>query len=332
MQGFPGVPPVATPGQPNGVVPNLTQYPTAPPTGFVPPSIQVVPGPATIAGSPAGPGSPAGVAGVQMAPVAGVSLPGAAGGPHSLPPFPSFPLPQGFPNPFATGPVALGGAPQGPSGPGQSVTGPQGYFPGIGWVGQQGAGGAPPNGVPPMPYAAGGGPPGPYPNGVPPMPYAAGGGPPGPFPGSAPPMAFTGGAPPMGFPGGPPQMTFPGGAQPSGYAGGPPQMPYPFGDPTPQVIAAGLPATTEAPTARPGPFWLHLGWQLLQTPAVREAFGDLFDQLVRGPDRLETVQAAADALASPDLQAAFQQLSTGQLDQSAFTRLFAERLKAAVTH
>jgi hypothetical protein len=302
VQRFPGVPPVPTPGHPAGVWPNLTQYPTAPPTGFVPPSIQTVPGPATIAGSPAGPGSPAGVAGVQMAPVAGVAPPAVAGGPHPLPPFPAFPLPQGFPNPFGTGPVALGGAPQGPAGPMalggappatagspvQTVMGPQGYFPGIGWVGGGGPGSA----------------------------------------GTAPPAAFPGGAPPAAFPAPP----FPAGALPAAFyppqAGAPPGAP-PAGNPAP-VAAAGLTAAHEPASTRPGPFWLHLAWQLLQTSSVRDALGDLFDSLVRGPDRLETVQAAAGALTSSELQSAFQQVTNGQLDQSAFIRLFADRLKESV--
>jgi hypothetical protein len=386
--GYQWVPPIAQvpmPGHPAGLSPNLTQYPTAPPSGFVPPQVQMMPGPATIGGGPLGPG---GVAGVQMSPVANVAPPVTGGGPHTLPPFPSFPLPQGFPNPFAQGPVAMGGGPPVPGGgAGQTVTGPQGYFPGIGWVGQQGQGGPPMGG-----YPGGGFPGGGFPGGAMPMGGFPGGGfpgaampmggfPGGGFPGAAMPMGgFPGGPPPAGgfpgapyggypggspsiggFPGGPPPAGgFPGGGVPmGGFPGGPPGGGFaagpapagfqggaaPFGGfpggPAPTgfqggapapVVAADVPASTAPQTerAQPGPFWLHLGWQLLQTPAVRAALGDLFDQLVYGENRLATVKAAAGALTNHELQLAFQRVTAGEMEQSAFTQLFALRLKEAL--
>jgi hypothetical protein len=94
------------------------------------------------------------------------------------------------------------------------------------------------------------------------------------------------------------------------------------------VQAAG--DTLPVETAEPGPFWLHLGWQLLQTPAVRAAFGSLFDELVRGHDRIRTIQTAAKALTSPELQEAFRAVTAGQMEQGAFTQLFADRLHAAL--
>jgi hypothetical protein len=332
VQGYQGVPPiqgVPMPGHPAGVSPNLTQYPTAPPGGFNGPTIQVVPGPATVApgGGPLGPG---GVAGVQMAPVSSVAPPVVTGGPHPLPPFPSFPVPQGFPNPFAAvggpqggapgwpaeTPYGLGAVPQGM----QSMTGPQGFFPGIGWVGIPG-GAMPPGGGPPLAVPPGAA----YPMTAP---TAAA----FPYPGASGPVSLGGhipGAPGIGGPApvGTVPLPPPGTLQSS--------VPVTLGaqppaeEPLVQAAGAAFP-TAPVETGEPGPFWLHLGWQLLQTPAVRAAFGSLFDELVRGNDRLRTIQTAAKALTSPELQQAFRAVTAGQMEQGAFTQLFADRLNAAM--
>jgi hypothetical protein len=80
----------------------------------------------------------------------------------------------------------------------------------------------------------------------------------------------------------------------------------------------------------PNPFWVQLAWQLVQTPAVKQALGDRFAELVEGKARLATLQAGARALQAPDLQNAFRALTTGGLDQNRFTGLFAEALVKAL--
>ncbi len=140
---------VAPPSRPPGVAPSLTQTP-APPPGTYPPSpnpfapnVYQTPGPATLGSAPPMGGAPGGVAGVSMAQVPGVTPPAGNGGPHALPNLPQMPLPQGFPNPFQVqalqpGPASAPGAVP-PLQPGTvTTTGPQGYMPGIGYVGSPG--------------------------------------------------------------------------------------------------------------------------------------------------------------------------------------------------
>lgn len=154
-------------GQPNGGPPPqplgpspLEGVPWAPasgPTPFTPapgvpfgglPPIRPAPGPTAL-----GPGTPqgslgTGVAGVGIDPVASVTLPAVAGGPHPLPQLPPLPLPQGFPDPIRSPlPSAQvpAGAPQ-PFSPGTTtVIGPKGHMPGIGDFGPPEAPAAPQN-------------------------------------------------------------------------------------------------------------------------------------------------------------------------------------------
>jgi len=128
-QGYP--PPI--PGMPLPGAP----APGWPAQGF--PSVARVPScVGTYPQAPVIPGSD-GVQGVTVAPITGVTAPAATGGPHPLPNPPQFPLPQGFPNPFAVQQLTLGApAPQAPAAqaPGLTVTtGPQGYLPGLGFFG-----------------------------------------------------------------------------------------------------------------------------------------------------------------------------------------------------
>jgi hypothetical protein len=162
--GFPAPPPgmmvpgMMAPGGPYGQVPGT--YPGAPQPYYR------VPGPAALGAAPPVPGAipgavppqggaPAptgGVAGVSMAPVGTVAPPAGPGGPHPLPPMPGAPLPQGFPNPFALQQMPWSdqgqpGAQPVPQQPGmQSVTGPMGYLPGLGYFPPPtgGAAGSPP--------------------------------------------------------------------------------------------------------------------------------------------------------------------------------------------
>ncbi len=130
-------------GGPPGIAPQTGNYaantirPAPPGTALPRPSFMPVPGPATLGPAQSGTGSPGGVAGVSMAPLTAVQPPAATGGPHPLPALPQVPLPQGFPNPFQI--QQLIPAPPAqvqPGAPGtQTITGPQGYHPGLGYFG-----------------------------------------------------------------------------------------------------------------------------------------------------------------------------------------------------
>jgi hypothetical protein len=118
-----------------------------------------------------------------------------------------------------------------------------------------------------------------------------------PFPGSAP--------PPTAFP------VLPGGIQ--GMAAPPPTPPRAQGQPGPA----------------PNPFWLQLAWQLVQTPAVRQVLGDSAQLLLESEDRMRALQIAAGCLTGLELQAAFKALTSGQLEQTRFTELFANQVRQA---
>jgi hypothetical protein len=306
-----------------GPSPSLSQYPAAS-AGYVPPTYAGspqpyarVPGPAALTAPPQLPqsGQPAsGVAGVSMAPVAAISPPAGPGGPHQLPSLPQVPLPQGFPNPFQLQAVAQqqppapgwpSAAPTAPPGQGPgvvTVTGPAGYLPGLGYFGNQ-----------PAP-------------GQPPIPGPAAGSPPAPVQEAA---SYLGAAPPpTAFP------VLPG-AIPQQAAQALPQ-PAPFPQQAAQALPQPAPFQPQAPApqqpAPPNPFWLQLAWQLIQTPPVRSALGDRFQQLTEGEDRFRFLSAAAACLAGPDLQAAFKAMTAGSLDQSRFITLFADHLVRALGH
>lgn|GEM_PF-1738906 len=302
MQGpaFPGVP---QPAHPANVSPGLTQYPTpgvagyppspwatSPSLGYpmgqasaAPPPQQAqpfmrVPGPSALGAPPLNPlGAVGNAGGVSLAPVSGVGAPPASGGPHPLPSMPQVPLPQGFPNPFAVQGVPQQTQAQAPVPPQQqpgttTVTGPQGYMPGLGYFG-----------TPPTPPAT-----------------------------ALPALPATGAA------------TFHPHGQ--GFAGSPP-MPQAM----PQQVPQGPRQGTPQGEAQNSPFWFQLAWQLVQTPAVREALGDRHQALVEGDERLRTLHAATSCLSSPDLQAAFKALTSGQMQQQRFTELFAGALRAVVS-
>jgi len=121
-----------------------TYHAGALPSGQAPP-IRSTPGPTAL-----GPGSlqgsvGTGVQGVGIAPIATVTPPSTAGGPHQLPALPACPLPQGFPNPFDARPANTPppGSPA-PYSPGTTTfTGPSGRLPGLGEFGTPGQGAAP---------------------------------------------------------------------------------------------------------------------------------------------------------------------------------------------
>lgn len=211
-----------------------------------------MPGPAALGPGPMqGSMGTGGVAGVGIHPVTALVPPVATGGPHPLPALPACPLPQGFPNPFDLQNLGRGagveGGGQGPGRPGTTtVTGPQGYLPGLGYFGSNG-----------------------------------------------------------------PQSGLPG----------------------PQSAPARPPAqrAQAAPQASPpSPFWPALAWQLVNTPAVRSALGGRLATLMEGDARLRTIQVATALLLSPDLQNAFRAVSSGSLQQTPFTALFADRLRGAL--
>lgn len=302
---IPGIAHVGGLSYPGGVTPNLTQYPTAPmsgypaqafpaqqmppmpyqTTGFSPtatypgagaavpggqaPLYSQVPGPATLGPAPMA-GAPGGVPGVSMAPLSGVQPPAGPGGPHPLPGMPQVPLPQGFPNPFALQQLQ-GQAPGGVT----TVTGPQGYLPGIGHFG---AGGMPgPAAAPPSP-----------------APYYTG------LPQAQAPMGF----PPM-----------------------PMQQPQAL---QPQAAPPAAPPAQPPGATQQSPFWLHLAWQLAHTPAVRAAIGEPLQRLLADDRRPQTLQVAVQCLHSQEVQAAFRALSGGTLDQNRFTETFAGALRSAL--
>lgn len=208
-------PPPAIPG---------TQVPFTPPT----PTTAHVPGPAALGAQPplGTPSAVSGIAGVSMAPVANVQPAAASGGPHPLPTLPELPLPQGFPNPFAILELQMNptGAPAGPpqhATPGTTtVTGPQGYLPGLGY----------------------------------------------------------------------------------------------FGTPT-------------APAPGPHPFWLQVGWYLLQRPEVKEAIESWLPSALQEPNLQRTLHAAGLCLSDPKMQQALESLSSGTIDQNRFIELFSDHLK-----
>lgn len=322
---IPGVAHVGGPAYPGGVTPNLTQYPTAPMTGFPPqgfpaqqmapmpyqpttgvapsatypgagaaipggqaPLYSQVPGPATLGPAPMA-GAPGGVPGVSMAPVSSMQPPASPGGPHPLPPMPQVPLPQGFPNPFAMQQLQAQPQPMGqgpvPQGGGQTtITGPQGYLPGIGHFGNGGIPGpatAPTAGPVQAPAQA---------------PYYAG------MPQARAPVGF----PPMPMP---QQLQ--------------PQAPAPQATPVPaQAPGAGQ--------QQQSPFFLHLAWQLAHTPAVKSAIGEKHQSLLADDRRGQTLQVAVQCLQSPEIQNAFRALSNGSLDQTRFTESFAGALRGAL--
>lgn len=132
---------------PSGAHPLPSAFPGTPhtplPVGGAPP-VLATPGPAALGpGSAQGSLGTGGVAGVSIPPVTTVLPPAATGGPHPLPPMPPCPLPQGFPNPFDLQSLTRGGGAMG-AGPGPlepgtiTVTGPQGYLPGLGYFGSPG--------------------------------------------------------------------------------------------------------------------------------------------------------------------------------------------------
>jgi hypothetical protein len=374
----PGIPSVGGLNYPPGVNPSLTQYPTAPPAGYPQPgfpaqapymmpqggppapgtyqgypapsapAVTRMPGPAMLGPSPMGGTAPGtgGVPGVSMGPVSGVSPPAATGGPHALPGLPQMPLPQGFPNPFEVRGLGPGG-PQGQAqtppmpAPGvQSMTGPQGYLPGLGYFGQpsgQGQPGYP--GPAPAQLPAYGGPPQvpampgrmPMPPGAPffPQQQAPQGYPQAPQGYPQAPQGYLQspqGYPqaPQGYP--PPPQGYP--QAPQGYPQPPQGFPFP---PQPVAQPAAQPPAQTASQGIAHPFWLQLAWQLIQAPAVKAALGDHLDSLLKEDSRPRTLQVAAAALAGGDMQSAFRAMTGGQMEQTRFTELFADKLKAALS-
>lgn len=123
--------------------------------------------------------------------------------------------------------------------------------------------------------------------------------------------------------------------------GGQPGMPQSLPPGMPQgVPQAAAQATQPQPgqATQPGaqnrhqssPFWMALAWQLVNTPAARSALGDRLKRLMEGNDRMRTIQVATALLLSPDMQNAFRALSTGAMQQTPFTALFAQRLGGAL--
>lgn len=118
-----------------------------------------------------------------------------------------------------------------------------------------------------------------------------------------------------------------------GYFGPPGQQ----GAPGPLAASPGsaqarpqaLPQQVQAPQ-RPSPFWTALAWGLVNTPAARSALGDRLTRLMDGSNRMRTIQAATSLLLTPELQSAFRAVSSGQMQQTPFTSLFADRLRGAL--
>lgn len=94
--------------------------------------------------------------------------------------------------------------------------------------------------------------------------------------------------------------------------------------PQPQPQAAGPNRSQNSP------FWIALAWQLVNTPAARSAVGERLTRLMEGSDRMRTIQVATSLLLSPEMQNAFRALSTGAMQQTPFTALFADRLRGAL--
>lgn len=320
MQSFPYPPGPAggggmAPIPPIGMSPSLTQYPTGPLSGYPPqgfPQPQQMPFP----------------------------FPPQGAAPAT---YPAAQMPPGFPSPYmrTPGPATLGPNPA-------AMAGAPGGVPGVSM--------APITGVMP-PVTTGG--PHPLP-GMPQVPLPQGF--PNPFNVSQVP-ANPAAAAPTPLPG-MTTVTGPAGYLPGiGYFGQPgasgqPMLPGPMGGalPNPAALAASIPQMNQAapppaqqqfqpaPQAQapvmpprpqggpaPNPFWLHLAWQLVQSPAVQNALGDAFKELVEGEKRVRTLHLASEALAGPELQNAFKQLTAGALSHIHFTELFADALKAALT-
>lgn len=136
-------------------------------------------------------------------------------------------------------------------------------------------------------------------------------------------------APPMGGPGST-TVTGPQGHLPGiGYFGSP-GIPGPLTGPPPggaTPFAIPQPAPQPAPSV--APFWAALAWQLLSNPNVHAAMGDRLQGLLQGPERMRLIQMAGEALMSPELQAAFRDLSSGG-QQGPFLRLFTDQMRALI--
>jgi hypothetical protein len=207
-----------------------------------------------------------------------------------------------------------------PGGPGvQTLTGPQGYLPGLGHFGMPGGQGQPGIlGPAPGQVQAYGAPPQ-----IPPMPGSM------PMPPQQqffPPQQQAQFVPPQQQ-----AQFFPPQQQAQFF---PPQQAGPQGPPQVALPAPAMPpamgAQGQGNPGQPHPFWMHLAWQLVQTPAVRGALGEQLDALLRDDRRTRTLSLAASTLAGPELQSAFRAMTGGSFQQTRFTELFAERLKGAL--
>ncbi|MFZ5814080.1 MAG: hypothetical protein ACOY93_02080 [Bacillota bacterium] len=118
--------------------------------------------------------------------------------------------------------------------------------------------------------------------------------------------------------------------------GGQPALPGPLGGRMPQLpqlpqgTPPGGPAAGAQARPQPSPFWLALAWQLVNTDTTRAALGERIRRLMEGSDRMRTLQVATSLLLSPEMQNAFNALSSGALQQAPFAALFAERLRGAL--
>jgi len=80
----------------------------------------------------------------------------------------------------------------------------------------------------------------------------------------------------------------------------------------------------------PPPFWMHLAWQLIQSPEVRKMVGDSLEALLRDELQHKTLSVAVGLLLEQELQEAFRSLTGGLLERSRFLEMFSERLKTAL--
>lgn len=80
----------------------------------------------------------------------------------------------------------------------------------------------------------------------------------------------------------------------------------------------------------PPPFWMHLAWQLIQSPEVRKMVGESLEALLRDELQHKTLSVAVGLLLEKELQEAFRSLTGGLLEQSRFLELFSQRLKTAL--
>lgn len=131
-----------------------------------------------------------------------------------------------------------------------------------------------------------------------------------------------------------------------------PNLPVPEGFPnpfavkqiavTPQAEPAPLPPGSTAVTGpmgyhpglgyfgSPPPFWMHLAWQLIQSPEVRKMVGDSLEALLKDELRHKTLSLAVGLLLEQELQEAFRSLTGGLLERSRFLELFGQRLQTAL--